>query len=54
MFNLEKYMRDRALQVCHPVNLQTHQPIEMNCTKKQPSYARLIGNDRAEWSLFSL
>ena len=30
----------------------THQPIEMNCTKKQPSYARLISNDVAELLTF--
>jgi len=38
--------RDRALQICHGWQVfQTHQPIEVGCTKKQPSYARLIGND---------
>jgi len=38
----------RALQICHGWQVfQTHQPIEVGCTKKQPSYARLIGNDVA-------
>jgi len=45
----------RALELYHGWKvLQTHQPIEVGCTKKQPSYARLIGNDVPKLSSLKL